>query len=174
MPYRVRCDPVTDPVPQLLEVRLLRFPLGLWQQAQEHVDELLREFALIAQEEEGHTSVPRRLLKLVAELSATYAGLSSRTERERDDAIARGDAEIDLVYLTPREASDAVRHLGDMLEEADEYCRRGSHLLTLQTPPDQLAFRRWFLAEFVHQLGGAAPVSWPEHAAAGCAGDSGG
>jgi hypothetical protein len=151
----------------LIEVRLLRFPLGLWQQSQEHVDELLREFALIAQAEEEHASVPRRLLNLVAELTATYAGLSTPTEQVRDDAIARGDDEIDLVYRTPREAAGAVRHLGEMLDEADRYCRQGSHLLTLQTPPDQVAFRRWFLSEFLNQYEGAAPVPWPDAASPG-------
>jgi hypothetical protein len=151
---------------ELVEVRLLRFPLGLWQRTQEHVDELLREFALIAQGEEEHSSVPRRLLDLVAELTATYAGLSTGTERERDEAIERGDTEVDLLYRTPREAAGAVRHLGDMLDEADAYCRQGSHLLTLQTPPDQLLFRQWFLSEFLNQFDGATPVSWPEYAAA--------
>ncbi len=152
---------------ELVEVRLLRFPLALWQRSQEHVDELLREFALIAQGEDEHSSVPRRLLNLVAELSATYAGLSVGTEQERDEAIERGEAEIDLLYRTPREAAGAVQHLGDMLDQADAYCRQGSHLLTLQTPPDQLRFRQWFLAEFLRQFDGAPPVPWPEYAAAG-------
>jgi len=131
-------------------------PLGLWEQSQEHVDELLREFTLITEGEDEHPSVPRRLLDPIAELTATYANFSSPTEQERDDAIARGEAEIDLVYRVPAGASVAIRHLGDMLDEADAYCRQGSHLLTLQTPPDQRAFRTWFLAEFLSQLAGAA------------------
>lgn len=152
---------------ELVEIRLVRFPLALWQQSQEHVDELLREFALIAQGEDEHSSVPRRLLNLVAELSATYAGLSVGTEQERDEAIERGAAEIDLLYRTPREAAGAVAHLGDMLDQADAYCRQGSHLLTLQTPPDQLRFRRWFLSEFLRQFEGDPPVPWPDYPAAG-------
>jgi hypothetical protein len=151
----------------LVEVRLLRFPLPLWQQSQEHLDELLREFALIAHGDDEHSSVPRRLLNLVAELSKTYAGLSTGTEQERDDAIARGETEVDLLYRTPVEAAGAIRHLGDMLDEADAYCRQGSHLLTLQTPADQLAFRRWFLSEFTNQFGGAPPLPWPEYPLAG-------
>ena len=144
------------------EVRLLRFPLGLWQRSQEHVDELLREFALIAQGEEDHPSVPRRLLDLIAELTATYAGISTQTEQERDQALARGEAEVDLTYRVPAAASDAIRQLGVMLDEADEYCRQGAHLLTLQTPPEQQRFRRWFLSEFLLQLAGAPPTAWPD------------
>jgi hypothetical protein len=150
--------------PALCEVVLLRFPLAIWQRSQEHVDELLREFALIAQAEEAHpTSVPRRLLDLVASLTNTYAGISTRPEEERDDAIARGETEIDLLYRTPADAADAVRHLGDMLEESDEYCRQGAHLLTLQTPPEQLRFRRWFLSEFLDQMDGRPPTPWPDY-----------
>lgn len=151
----------------LAEVHLLRFPLALWSQSQEHVDELLREFLLIAESEEDHPSVPRRLVSLVADLTATYAGFSSPTEQQRDEALARGEREIDLVYRVPVSAAQAIRHLGDMLDEADGYCRQGSHLLTLQTPPDQLAFRNWFLAEFLVQLAGERPTPWPEYRPAG-------
>ena len=149
---------------ELHEVRLLRFPLVLWQQTQEHVDELLREFALIAQGESEHPeSVPRRLMELIAELTAAYGGIGAATERERDEAIDRGESEVDLVYRVPTAVTGAVHQLGDMLDEADEYCRGGHHLLTLQTPPDQLLFRRWFLSEFLSQLAGAEPVTWPEY-----------
>lgn len=155
------------PDPPLVEVHLLRFPLGLWQESQEHVDELLREFALVAQgeEQEHHASVPRRLLDLVADLTAAYAGISARTEQERDDAIERGESEVDLVYRVPADITGAIDRLGDMLDEADGYCRQGSHLLTLQTPPDQLGFRRWFLSEFTAQLDGRPPTPWPDYAA---------
>lgn len=159
---------MTDQSPglEMADVRLLQFPLGLWRASQEHVDELLREFALIAHGEEDHPSVPRRLLDLVAELSVTYAGLSTDTERERDEAIGRGEAEVDLTYRIPVAAVGAVRHLGEMLDEADAYCRQGDHLLTLQTPPDQVRFRRWFLAEFAGQLAGGPATPWPVFAAA--------
>jgi hypothetical protein len=149
---------------ELHVVRLLRFPLALWQQTQEHVDELLREFALIAQGEAEHPeSVPHRLMELIAELTAAYGGIGAATERERDEAIDRGESEVDLVYRVPSAITGAVRQLGDMLDEADEYCRQGHHLLTLQTPHDQLLFRRWFLSEFLSQLAGAEPVTWPEY-----------
>ncbi|MDQ6725084.1 MAG: hypothetical protein M3066_02775 [Actinomycetota bacterium] len=150
--------------PALVEVRLVRFPLRVWERSQEHVDELLREFALIAESEGERPSVPRRLLALIAELTKTYAGIASSTERHRDDAIARGETVTDLVYHVPPGVSEAIHHLGEMLDQADEYCQQGSHLLTLQTPPDQLAFRRWFLDEFSAQLAGAPPTPWPDEA----------
>ena len=50
-----------------------------------------------------------------------------------------------------------------MLDEADAYCREGAHLLTVATPPEELRFRRWFISEFVVQVGGAAPTPWPDY-----------
>jgi hypothetical protein len=64
------------------------------------------------------------------------------------------------VYRVPLAAGEACVELNAMLDEADEFCREGD-LLTLATPADQVAFRRWFLGEFVEQLGGGAPTPWP-------------
>lgn len=154
------------PDSDFVEVRLLQFPLALWQRNREHVDELLREFALIAESEERHRSVPDRLLDLVTGLNAAHAGGVAPAETVQEDALLRGESEIDLVYDVPAGASETIRHLGDMPDEADEFCREGGHLLTLQTPPDQLAFRQWVLSQFLAQLAGDAPTSWPEFATA--------
>lgn len=153
--------PVTD---GLVEVRLVGLPLELWQHTQEHVDGLLREFALIVQDEEARAATPGRLLALVQELNAGYGELSAEQRLEMEAALARGEAAIDVTYYLPTAAAGAAQALGHMLDEADEYCRSGDHLLTLATPPEALRFRRWFLAEFVDQLGGAPPIPWPQYA----------
>ena len=62
----------------------------------------------------------------------------------------------------PPAAAGAAQQLADMLDEADEYCRRSDHLLTQATPAEELRFRRWFISEFVAQLGGAPPRPWPD------------
>jgi hypothetical protein len=147
---------------ELVEVRLLGLPLQVWQRTQEHVDGLLREFALIAQDDEARAGTPGRLLDLVRQLTAGFGGFSEAQRTEMEEALARGQAQIDLTYQVPPAAAGAAQQLGDMLDEADEYCRRGDHLLTLATPDEELRFRRWFISEFVDQLGGAAPTPWPE------------
>ena len=146
----------------LVEVRLLRLPLQVWQRTQEHVDGLLREFALIAQDDEVRAGTPGRLLALVEQLTAGFGGFSEAQRRQMEEALARGEQEIDLTYQLPPAAAPAAQQLGDMLDEADEYCRRGEHLLTLATPEEELRFRRWFISEFVDQIGGAPPTPWPE------------
>ena len=147
----------------LVEVRLVALPLDVWQRTQEHVDDLLREFTLVAQDEEARASVPGRLLALIEELTAGYGQFSVEQRAQMEAAVARGERAIDLVYRVPPAAAPAAQQLGDMLDEADEYCRRGDHLLTLAPPPDEVRFRRWFISEFVDQVGGAPPTPWPQH-----------
>jgi len=145
---------------ELVEVRLLRLPLAVWQRTQEHVDGLLREFALIAQDDEAKAATPGRLLALVQQLSAGFGGFSETQRIQMEEALARGETEIDLIYRVPPAAAGAAQQLGDMLDEADAYCRRGDHLLTLSTPEEELRFRKWYISEFVDQLGGAPPTPW--------------
>jgi hypothetical protein len=152
---------MTHAAGDLVEVRLLRLPLVVWQRTQEHVDGLLREFALIAQDDEAKLSTPGRLLALVQHLSAGFGSFSQSQRIEMEEALERGDTEIDVTYRVPPAAAGAAQQLGDMLDEADEYCRRGDHLLTLATPEEELRFRHWYIREFVDQLGGARPTPWP-------------
>jgi len=150
------------PSEDFVEVRLLGLPLLVWRRTQEHVDGLLREFALIAQDGEARAATPKRLLDLVKEVNATYGGFSAEPRQAMEAALDRDESEIDLTYRLPPAAGDAAQRLGDMLDEADDYCRRGDHLLSLATPPEELRFRKWFIGEFVAQIGGAPPTPWPE------------
>lgn len=154
----------------LVEVRLLGFPLAVHASAVEHQDGLMREFRLIADGEnlpdaERSHSVPTRLLDLVQRVTSRYSGLTDAQDAERDDAQARGVAHMDLEYRVPPSLAQASQELETMLEEADEFCRRGD-LLTLATPPQLVRFRRWFLSEFVRQIGGEPPCPWDEYDAA--------
>jgi hypothetical protein len=151
-------------VTELVEVRLLGLPLQVWQRTQEHVDGLLREFMLIVQDDEARAATPGRLLGLIEELTAGYGEFSEEQRRQMEAALARGEAEIDLTYQVPPGAAGAAQLLGDMLDEADDYCRRGDHLLTLATPAEALRFRRWFIGEFVDQVAGRPPTPWPDYA----------
>ena len=141
----------------LVAVRLVGLPLDVYQRAAEHNDELLREFALLRGDDGEH--VPTRLLALIDELRVRFATFTSRQTGEMEAALARGEREIDLLYEVPVEAAPAAVHLGQLLDEADEFCRTGD-LLTLAAPVEAVAFRQWFLEEFVHQVGGRAPRSW--------------
>ena len=79
-------------------------------------------------------------------------------------AAEEGRASIDLVYHVPVEVGSAAKELGQLLDEADDYCRQGD-LLTLVAPTQAAAFRRWFLGEFVRQTSGSEPRPWSPEAA---------
>lgn len=142
---------------ELVPVRILSLPLDVYARAAEHSDELLREFTLIRADNAEH--VPARLLTLIDDLNARFGAFTKGPTDRLQEALARGDAEVDLLYEVPREASDAATQLGALLAEADDFCRSGD-LLTLATVDEGLAFRNWFLGEFVSQVDGHPPRPW--------------
>lgn len=141
----------------LVTVRILGMPLEIMQRSAEHSDELLREFALIR--EEGSDHVPARLLRVIEELRGRFGAFAAGPRQAMQDALDRGDDSVDLEYRVPLEVGDAAERLGALLDEADEFCRSGD-LLTMATPPDGLAFRHWYLAEFERQVAGQPPRPW--------------
>lgn len=153
-----------DETASFVTVRLLAVPLRAWARADEHMDGLLREFALIAasQAHGGGSHPPRQLLDLIAELQQDYSALTSEQQTQLVEAAREGRDAIDLVYLVPPAVADACVRLSEALDAADRFCAEGEHLLSLATPPDALGFRRWYLGEFVRQVGGEPPQSWPD------------
>jgi len=149
-----------------MEVHLIAFPVRLAARSQQHFEELMREFVLIAA---GHhrgdsdQEVPARLMSLVETLVQQFGAVAGPAEERLADAIERGDEVIDdHVLEVPAEAGPAAQALGDLIDEADEYCRRGKHLLTLATPADCVAYRNWYLGQVISQIQGAAPIAWTD------------
>jgi hypothetical protein len=155
---------------ELGQVHLLQLPVALAGKSQQHFEELMREFTLIAtggSSGDPEHQVPKRLMNLIDTLVHQFGGLNNAAEERLNQAIERGEHIIDDHVLDiPVEAGPASQLLNDMIDEADEYCRRGQHLLTLESPADCVAYRRWYLGEVIGQLAGGDPVPWPdsEHA----------
>ena len=148
----------------LVTILILGMPVPVYLRASEHGDELMREFALIAASAAasgGEVEVPTRLTAVVEEMRGRFSGFTLQPEAELADAARRGVDVINLEYRLPPEAIQAAADLGDLLDEADEFCRSGD-LLTLATPAEALAFRRWFLGEFARQAAGEAPLPWSD------------
>ena len=148
----------------MVTITIRGLPVPLHEAAQAHSDELMREFRLIAEQmrQEGTEGVPRRLIELVTALEGQYSTFTEAQEDELEEAIAAGASTVDLAYVLPATIGDGVRALGAILAEVDEMCRQGQHLLTLSTPPDQVAYRQWFLDEFTRQIAGEQPVAWAD------------
>jgi hypothetical protein len=151
---------------ELVTVHLLRLPVGLQARIEEHNAELTRELLLIGEQmrQQGdHAGLPARLVTLVEQLTAEYAVFTGEQEQQIAEAITQGVDEIDVTYRVPSSVGGAARALDDILEEADEYCRAGEHLLTLPTPPELVTYRHWFLDQFVGQTAGQEPVPFPAY-----------
>lgn len=156
---------------ELVQIHLLELPVPLAARAQEHFQELLREFTLISSDSSGSGEdgehVPARLLQLVDVLTQRYGGMNTAAEDRLEDAIAQGRPVIDdHVLEVPSPAGPGAQALSAMIDEADEYCRQGQHLLTLAASPELAAYRHWYLGQVVSQLEGQPPVPWPQHAGA--------
>lgn len=147
----------------LHQVRVLRAPVRLWDRANQHTAELMREFALLRVGRDSGTArheAPQALLQLVADLRVRYAGASSNQEAEFQAAVDAGERARDFTYEVPVTVGDACLTLLELLDAADDYCAQGTELMTLVSPPDQQAFRRWYLHEFDRQLRGEPPLPW--------------
>ncbi len=156
---------MSEATTELVEIRVLKLPLDAYREASEHGDELMREFALIReQEREGGRAVPHRVLELAEALNRQFSGFTTDQDAQLREAVDSGAETIDLVYRLPPDVKEACIALGQMLDEADEYCRQGQELLTLATPPRAVAFRQWFLDQFVRQVDGREPTFWQEPA----------
>jgi hypothetical protein len=142
----------------LVRVRLLELPVPTWQRTQQHLDELLREFALLAHSERTD-ALPNRLLSLADRIRASYSAYLDAQSAHLRATAERGGTRVDLEFRVPPDMGDAADELDQMLDEADAYCECGD-LLTLATPPDARRFRRWYFAEFSRQAAGEGPRPW--------------
>ncbi len=145
----------------IVAVRLINFPLLVHERARQHSEAMRREFQLIfGQASSDPMSVPSRLLDLSRALSSRYEGITEEQELRMEQGLAAGLTTLDkFVIQAPVHAAEGARQLGEVLDEADEFCRRGE-LLTLATPPDLVAYRKWYLDNFVDQCTGGPPVPW--------------
>lgn len=146
---------------ELVTVRILGFPLQVHARAQQQAAEMRREFQLVLGQEEAHPgSVPARLLDVSALLSARYAGFTEEQERRIEQGIAAGQEQLEeLVLRVPASIVESVAELDAVLDEADQWCRQ-DRMLVLATPPDLVAYRRWYLDEFRRQVAGERPRPW--------------
>jgi hypothetical protein len=147
----------------LVQIRLLRIPVDRHQEATEHSAEVMREFAHLA-DGAGSANVPARLIALDRIMQERFRGFTEATARELEEAIRRGDTEIDVTFEVPPEAGTAAGEVASMWDEVDRYCEDGRYLLALRTPPRLVTYRQWFLGEFTRQATGRLPTSWPEWA----------
>jgi hypothetical protein len=118
-------------------VRLTGVPTTLYRRLHAHVDDLLRELALLA-------------------VSEDY-GLGPGWERAWEEAEAAERAGREHVDIELHLPVDTPKRLRGLFEQADALARAGL-LLTTETSPEVRELRDWMLEELARRLGdGAEP-----------------
>jgi hypothetical protein len=146
---------------ELQTVRLCEVPVELRVRSLQHGEELVREMTLLRMTGDIESRVPERLCELADEVMEQYGPQIAAAREETDRAVAAGLEVIpELVYRLPAGAAAVVERMAQLLDEADEFCRAGEHLLTLETPPDVAEYRRWSFGEVQRQLAGEGPRPW--------------
>ncbi len=131
-------------------VRIGSVPTDLLLAAKAHVDNVVREFTLLA----AGTSdppPPPGLRELIETITHGFAFARTEIKRQAIAAAERGDAEADLVLTLPASAAEAGEDYLAALDETDRYAR-AARLLTLESPPVHRAFRRWYVQGVVDAL----------------------
>jgi anti-anti-sigma factor len=143
----------------LRAVQLVGLPLDVHRRASEHGETLRRELAFVEHAADP-AAAPVRLQLLGQSLAERYGALTAAQDERLAAALEAGEASVDLDYQLPVEVADACDELEALFEELDQFCREGD-LLTLVTPAEAVAYRRWFLDEVRDQLReGRPPRPW--------------
>ncbi len=139
--------------PPVREVTLADLPVQTFLDLQRHIDDMLREFALIALDQEGGggDAVPALLLAIIGDWRSRFRGPRALVLDQLHEAADRGEERVAITVTMPVAAAAAFEEATATFEAADEFCRSGD-LLTLATNPEVAAFRRWLCDEVVAQL----------------------
>jgi anti-sigma regulatory factor (Ser/Thr protein kinase) len=138
-------------------------PTDLLLAAKNHVDGLVREFALAAGGAASGASgmLPPRLAELLATATIRFARPREAIKRQALEAVAAGAEWTRLELALPLDAAQAGEDYLAALEEIESYAR-AARLLTVESPPQHVAFRRWYVGSIVQQLRLAARGEAPK------------
>lgn len=146
--------------PSMVRVRIVRLPLEIYLEAEQHNDAVLRELDLIERSPRRGPQVPPRLLELASELRAFFAAATTSTRAQVEEAL-RGNLElVDLEMDVPADGWHVLTEMAEQLDEVDQFCREGV-LLTLAATPRQRRFRHWYAQQVASQAQGQPPTPWP-------------
>ncbi len=145
-------------------VTLTDYPVDLGLGLQEHYEAVVRECQLLAApRDDDAVMLPDRLLSLALALAQRYTEELSdlaRPDPRRLAAQARGRDAVDLTYEVTPELMTRLRSWQQVLDDVDEFSRRGDLLAPMISAP-LARLRTWALREFVRQSAGAPPTPWP-------------
>ena len=139
-----------------IDVHLLDTPLDAYTDFEHHFRSLRREVRLLALAHESDYPLAKRLSDLFGSLERELReGLG---HDQIEDARASGMATADLVVRLSEDAAAQMGQFVELLDFADEFCRR-ERMLSLARSDAQVDFQNWMFTEFTRQARGEAPMA---------------
>ena len=141
-------------------VRLAGCPVRLSLRQDDHLDELVREFQLLAADQDNDDSLA--LVRQIEGLLHSPAHARFTGRRLAQEAARAGCTHVDIDMAMPRLAATWVRQLHEAVRAADRLCE-DRRLLTLASTEDLRLLRAWMTEELVGQIeNGDAPRTWDD------------
>lgn len=106
----------------------------------------------------GSAEVAAALRRAAAVGGTVGAALAPATARWQQ-AVAAGEAVVEADLVVPEAVGAACRQVNTILDEIEEWCRRGL-LLAVPAPEPVVAFRRWLLGQVADQCAGRPARPW--------------
>lgn len=158
------------PGKDVVDVVLRNVPLLLHAAWQQHAEELLREYLLVALETDDATQVLERHAAASSAISLIHdhvpaPELGDDPEALMASAVEPGVSRDHLVLPVSRTAVPHFRVLNELLESALAMGESGA-LLTPPIQPEMRGFRRWLCKEVARQDHGEPPIAWSYDAGA--------
>lgn len=146
-----------------LEVQLGDVPTDLLVSAKEHSDNLVRELELanLGANSGVTDAIPPDMIALVDTVLGQFSSVRRALKHQAMQAAAEGRERTTLRLTVPVSTAAVAESYLDALEQADAFAR-AARLLTLATPPQHRAFRRWYVRTLVRQLRAAERGEPPE------------
>ncbi len=144
----------------LRHVRVEHVPTALLNGAKSHLDDLVRDFALVNAAAAAHGKADQQLVDLAARLShlaAELVGFRNQVRRQAIEAVQRGAPTLTLHLDLPVSLRARLIDYQQALDEAEEHSLAG-RLLAPAAPAEQTQFRRWKLDRILEQLGNTPTV----------------
>ncbi len=144
----------TDPAPRY-EIELGWVPTDLLVAAKAHIDNIVRELALMQAPSDDAERLPSETIVLLARVTEEFSEARNEIKRQALDAARRGAVFTDLTLHLPVSAATAgLRYLA-ALDEADRQAR-AARLLTVAAAPSHRVFREWYVRALVERLRAAS------------------
>ncbi|MGB8650820.1 MAG: ATP-binding protein [Mycobacteriales bacterium] len=145
-------DDEPEPGEPRFAITLGELPTDLLLEAKAHIDNVVREFSLLAG---SGVVMPPHLERLADVVIHGFGDARTAIKRQALAAAERGEPTTRLSLYLPASAADAGEAYLAALDEADAWSR-SAQLLTLETPARHKAFRTWYVSCVITALRQAA------------------